>query len=338
MRREGILWAVALVGMSLGAGAQAPPAKLVAKYAMPPSAQGRFDHVRVDRAGNRLLLAGESAHKVFIFNLTTGRYERSIGGIGIPHATFVRDDLHRIYVTDGGAGELRVYDSRSYKLLTTIPLKVDADSIAYDPASTDLYIDSGGGDAHQSFSMFSTINTTTDRKVNDMDINGDTLEAIALEDGSARIFINNRALNRIAVVDRNTHKLLTSWPVTRAKVNVAMALDQADHLLFIGCRSGAIVVMDTRTGKELEALPIPTGIDDLIYDAASHRLYAACGDGAGALSVYQQVSPRQYKLLGNLPTGPMAKNIALSNSLHRLYLAVPPQGAAPGAIWVYQVP
>lgn len=320
------------------AGAQAPPATLVAKYAMPASAQGRFDHVRVDRANNWLLLAGESAHKVFLFNLASGRYERSIGGIGIPHATFVRDDLHRIYVTDGGAGAMKIYDSRSFKLLASIPLKVDADSIGYDPASHDLYIDSGGGDAHQTYSMFTTVDTTADRKLNDMAINGDTLEAIALESGSARLYINNRGLNQIAVVDRNTHKLVASWPVTQAKVNVAMALDQADHLLFIGCRSGAIVVMDTRTGTELQSLPIPTGIDDLIYDAAHHRLYAACGDGPGALSIYQQSSPEHYQLLGNLPTGPGAKNMALSSHLHRLYLAVPPHGTTAGTINVYQVP
>jgi DNA-binding beta-propeller fold protein YncE len=64
---------------------------------------------------------------------------RSIPDIRIPHAIFVREDLNRIYVTDGGAGALKVFDGRTYSLLKSIPLKLDADSIGYDPATHYLY-------------------------------------------------------------------------------------------------------------------------------------------------------------------------------------------------------
>ena len=40
-----------------------------------------------------------------------------------------------------------------------------------------------------------------------------------------------------------------------------------------------VVVMDTETGKEVAAVPVPDGIDDLFYDAKRKRLYASCGDG-----------------------------------------------------------
>ena len=62
-----------------------------------------------------------------------------------------------------------------------------------------------------------------------------------------------------------------------------MALDESHHRLFVGCRntesSGVIVVLDTLTGKELQAMPIAGWVDYLVYDSASRRLYATCGQG-----------------------------------------------------------
>jgi hypothetical protein len=52
------------------------------------------------------------------------------------------------------------------------------------------------------------------------------------------------------------------------------------RLLFIACRNGEIVLMDTQTGKEIAALPITKGVDDLKYDPADKRIYAACDGDA----------------------------------------------------------
>ncbi|MGH9866186.1 MAG: YncE family protein, partial [Candidatus Acidiferrales bacterium] len=267
----------------------------------------------------------------------TGQYIRAITGIAIPHAIFCREDLNRIYITDGGAGELKIYDGKSYRLLKSVKLKVDADSIGYDSATHDLYIDDGGGDAHETFSMFSVVDTSTGEKIADTQIDGDTLEAMALEKSSPRIYVNNRAKNEVSVIDRNTHKLIASWPVTLGKFNVAMALDEASHRLFIGCRGGQIVVFDTQTGKELQALPIPKGIDDLIFDSVHKRIYAACGADKGAIAVYEETDPDHYKSLGEVASAPGGKNEVLVPQLGRLYLTIPPQADAAGEVYVYKL-
>lgn len=328
--------AFVLLGVATAARADSP-LTLVAKYKMPADVKGRFDHLGVDVRGNRLFLAAESYHAVLVFNLRTGRFERAITGIQIPHAIFCREDLDRIYITDGGAGELKIYNGKTYKLLKAVKLKVDSDSIGYDPATRDLYIDDGGGDAHETFSMLSVVNTTSGTKVADMKIDGDTLEAMALEPSGSRMYVNNRARNQIAVVDRKSHQLIASWPVTMGRFNVAMALDPASHRLFVGCRGGEIVVFDTETGKELQALPIAKGIDDLVFDPSTKRIYATCGAAPGAIDVYQEQDPDHYKSLGSVPSAPGAKNQVLVARLGRLYVTVPPQGDAPGEVYVYKV-
>ncbi|MFZ0213936.1 MAG: YncE family protein [Candidatus Acidiferrales bacterium] len=335
------LWMAFFAGlfiMALGTAARAAaPLKLIAKYQMPADVKGRFDHLGVDVRANRLFLAAESAHEVLVFNLGTGKFIRAITGIGIPHAIFVREDLNRIFITDGGAGEVKMYDGKTYRLLGAAKLKVDTDSIGYDPATHYLYVDNGGGDAHETFSMLSVIDTNSGSKVADIKIDGDTLEAMALESGSAKLYVNNPAKSEVDVVDRKTRQLLASWPVTMGKRNVAMALDEPSHRLFVACRSGVIVVFDTETGKELQALPISTGVDDLIFNSQTKRIYASCGSGAGALYVYHENDPDHYNLLGQVVSAPGGKNEVLAASLGRLFITVPPQGTAPGAAYEYKV-
>lgn len=306
----------------------------IAKYEMPASIQGKFDHLAIDVAGNRLFAAAETAHQVLIFDLHTGKFIRSINNIEIPHAIFIRADLGRIYVTDGGSGALKVYDGKTYELLKTIPLKVDADSIGYDPATHLLYIDNGGGDAHETYSMLSVVDTTSNTKVADIKIDGDTLEAMAMEKGTDRMYVNNAAKNQIAVIDRKTRSLAASWPVTMGKRNVAMALDEVHHRLFVACRSGEIVVLDAQTGKELQRLAIGKGVDDLNFDSESRRLYAPCG-ADGATWVYEEQDANHYNLLGQVASGPGGKNSLLAKQLGRYFVILPPANSKPGAIAVF---
>src|SRR5438552_11794196 len=52
-----------------------------------------------------------------------------------------RKDLKKLFVVEGDASAVRVYDSETYKPLGEIKVSIDADSIAYDPATRYLYVD-----------------------------------------------------------------------------------------------------------------------------------------------------------------------------------------------------
>jgi DNA-binding beta-propeller fold protein YncE len=338
MKRKlvGLFEAVLLVAGMAAVGMAAAPLKLVAKYKMPASVKGRFDHLAADARGNRLFLAAESAHEVLVFNLRSGKFIRSIPNIRIPHAIFCREDLNRIYVTDGGAGEVRIYDGKTYRLLSAVKLKVDSDSIGYDAATRYLYVDNGGGDAGESFSMLSAVNTTTGRKVADIKLDGDTLEAMALAKSSPLMYVNNPAKSQVDVVNRKERKLAASWPVTVCRRNVAMALDQSAKRLFVACRSGTIAIFDTQNGKAVTSVPIAQGVDDLIFDPASKRLYASCGSGGGSIDVYREDSPDHYTSLGEVPSAPGGKNEVLVSQLGELFVTIPPRNGRRGEVYVYK--
>ncbi len=313
------------------------PLKLVSAIALPSDVKGHFDHFGVDLKGHRLFATAEDYQSVLVIDLNTLKVAHTISGIRRPHAVLYRGDLDRIYVTDGGAGDLKIFDGKTYDLIKSVKLLPDADSIGYDPGTQFLYIDNGGGDAHQTYSMLSIVDTTAGEKVADIKIDGDTLEAMALEKSTPKMYVNNRAKNQVEVVDRQKREVVASWPVTRGKVNVAMALDETHHRLFVACRSGTVVVFDTATGKEIEALAIPKGVDDAVYDPASQRLYASCGEGDGTIVVFRETDPDHYESLGSVTTGPAGRTSRLVPELHRYFVAVPPHGNKNAEVMVFEV-
>lgn len=329
------LGAIAITVAALQAQSpRAAPLKLVQTLHFSGDVKGHFDHFGVDVSHSRLFTTPEDSKSVIVFNLNTGAEMSKIEGIGRPHAVLYRADLNRIYVTDGDAGALKIFDGSTYKPLGSVKLLVDADSIGYDPVSKYLYIDNGGGDAHQEYSMLSVVDTTLGKKLADIKIDGDTLEAMALAKMTPRLYLNNPAKNQIDVVDRTNRTVVASWPITKGKKNVAMALDEKNHRLFSACRSGQIVVLDTQNGKELQALPIVSGVDDLTFDEQNKRLYAS---GDGTVDVYQQEDADHYKLLGKAPSAPGGRTSRLIPQLHRFVVAAPQGGSQSARVLVYHV-
>jgi DNA-binding beta-propeller fold protein YncE len=313
---------------------EAPPLKLAKTLTLPSDIKGNFDHFAVDLKGNRLFATPEGYKAVLVFELKSGKPIHTITGIGKPHAVLYREDLNRIYITDGDAGDVKIFDGKTYALLSSVKLLEDADSLGYDTKTKYLYIDNGGGDVHQSYSMLSVVDTTAGKKLADIKIDGDTLEAMALETSTPKLYVNNKAKNQVDVVDREKRAIVASWPVTKCKTNVAMAFDEANHRLFIACRTGSIVVLDTQSGKEITALPITKGVDDVTYDPASKRIYAACDGNA---DIYEQSGPDQYKLLAKVPTGTLGRTALLVPELKRYFVAVPQHGTDPAKILVFDV-
>jgi DNA-binding beta-propeller fold protein YncE len=319
---------------------ESAPLKLVQKYAMPGNITGHFDHFAIDLQGNRLFATPEAFNAVLVFDVGSGKMIHTISGIAVPHALVYRGDNQRLYVTYGGGGApggVKVLDGRTYNLIQDIKLLPDADPLAYDPVTKYLYVNNGGGDAHQSYAMLSAVDTNSMKKLNDFKVPGETLESIALEKSSSKMYVNNRAKNQVEVIDRKSGTILASWPVTMGKDNVPLALDETNHRLFVACRSGNIVVFDTETGKELQSLLIGKVVDDLVFDAASKRLYAPCGGDAGEVDVYQEQDPNHYQLLGKVPSGPGGKTALLVPSLKKYFVAVPSHASTPAQVYVYDV-
>ncbi len=317
--------------------AQEPvPLKLVATIPLPGLQDGDFDHFAPDVDGHRLFLTGEENGKVLVLDSSTNKLIHTMEDVKAPHAIFYRKDLKKLFIVEGDASAVKVYDSDSYKLLDEIKVSVDADSIAYDPATNYLYVVNGGREAHTPYSLISVVDTNSSKKLRDIKINSNHVEAIVLEKGGPRMFCNITGRNAVGVLDRNKSALTATWPLPAGDTqNVAMALDEATHRLFVVTRKpGKLIVLNSDSGKVIADLPAVGFVDDLSFAAKQRRLYLA---GDQFVDVFEQKDPDHYALLAKIPGSFRAKTGILIPELNRYYLAVPHHEKKDAEVRVYEV-
>jgi len=288
-----------------------------------PGYTGDFDHFAVDRQRGRILLAAEDHATLEVFDLNSGNHLRTIAGFGAPHSILVRPGVPTIVVTDSGKTMTKILDADTYTRKGTIPLIEGADSAGYDPATNIYYIVTGGKDVEMKTAEIEAVNPDTGKKLGMVKFNDDHVEAMALEKNGDRIFENLTQTNKVAVVDRKTMKELTEWPVKPCEQNAMVALDEAQKRVYIVCRKpGMVVAMNMDTGAVIGTQPAPLRADDVLYDAASHRLYVPGGEGY--IGVYDTSNANAVKLIAKVPSAPGAKTGLLLADRHTLVLAASP--------------
>jgi DNA-binding beta-propeller fold protein YncE len=329
-----IVFVVGLCSTALGQGAM--PLKLVATIPLPGLHDGDFDHFAPDIDGHRLFLTGEENEKVLVLDTSTNKLIHTIENVKAPHAILYRKDLKKLFVVEGDASAVKVYDSDTYQAGAEIKVAVDADSIAYDPATNYLYVVNGGREAHTPYSLISVIDTNTAKKLRDIKIASNHVEAIVLEKSGPRMFLNITGQNAVGVMDRNKSSLSATWPLPAGdKVNVAMALDEANHRLFVVTRNpGKLIVLDSNSGQVITSMPAVGMVDDMSYDPQRKRLYLA---GDQFVDVFEQKDADHYVLLTKVPGSFRAKTAILVPELNRYYLAVPHHAEQQAEVRVYDI-
>jgi len=108
----------------------------------------------------------------------------------------------------------------------------------------------------------------------DIKIDSNHVEALVLEKSGPRLFMNITGKNAVGVMDRDKSTLTTTWPLPLGdKLNVAMALDEPNHRLFVVTRTpGKLVVLDSDTGKVVADVSAVGMVDDAAYDARTTYL------------------------------------------------------------------
>lgn len=337
MKHKILVFSIGLLAlMPFGAwAAGSAPLVLLHKYDLPARVTGHFDHFAVDPAGKRLFGTAVDSHHLVIFNFATGKLIKLIP-MQIPRGVVYRADLKRLYVTDG-TGWLRIYDSRTYQRLKSLRMEIDADPIAYDRANGRIFAVNGGEKAGHSYSHVTVFDSAAERRLANIKLAGNDLEDFGIEPHGTKLFVNDEALNRIDVINMRTLKRIATWKLTLGKENYGAAIDERSHRLFVACRQGGLLVLDSRTGRQLQSLPIGGDTDYVAFDPASRRIYTSGGSGDGWVEVYQEEDANHYRLLGRVTTEPGAATSHLVASLGEYIVMTPSAAHRPAQVWVYRI-
>ena len=101
-----------------------------------------FDYITFDNATRRVYLSHGTEVKVV--DPDKGSVIGTISDLKRCHGVVVLNDLGRGFITDGGTGQVVIFDLKTFKTLGQIKAGNDPDSILYDPASKRLFVFNGG--------------------------------------------------------------------------------------------------------------------------------------------------------------------------------------------------
>jgi YVTN family beta-propeller protein len=293
-----------------------------------PRVEGRIDHLALDLAGQKLFVAALGNNTVEVVDLKTGTHLASVPGFREPQGIAVVPEAKVVAVANGQGAGVQTISTDDYRAVKAIALGEDADDVRYDAAAKTLYVGHGGG-------ALAAINPTDGTVLGQAKLAGHP-ESFEFEQSGLRIFVNVPTAGHIAVVDRPTMTVTATWPVAGAKSNFPMALDDANHRMFVGCRRPAkLLVYDTTSGKEIGTLDIVGDTDDIFYDAQRKRLYVSGGDGF--IDVLDARPSATLTRLARVATAAGARTSLFVAEQGRLYLAVPHRGAQRSEIRVYEV-
>jgi DNA-binding beta-propeller fold protein YncE len=326
-----------LLAMVIGVSAQEKaPLKLLQSTPLPELHDGDFDHLTSDLAGNRLFVTAEENSKVLVFDLKTNKLIHTIDDLKAPHSMLYRADLKKLFVADSDLGEVKIYETDSYKPAGSIKVREGADASGYDSSSKLFYVVNGGKDAKLPNAYISVIDVDTGKTEADIKIDSNDVEGVAFEKSGSRMFVNVRGKDAVEVYDRKSRTLLATWSIAQeGKKPTSMSLDESTHRLFLGTRvPGKLVVLDSESGKVVSDYPAAAMVDDMAFDSGSKRIYFA---GTEFLDVFHQQDADHYDRIGHIPTSFRAKTGVLVPELNRYYLAVPHHEKQIAELRVYEV-
>jgi DNA-binding beta-propeller fold protein YncE len=302
---------------------------LLLKQTIPlPGVEGRIDHLDVDISGQRLFVCALGNNTVEVIDLNKGERVHTISGLGAPQGVAFVPELNRLLVANDKGGVCNIYDADSFQLIAKVDFIDDADNVRYDSTSKRFYVGFGSGG-------IGIINAVDGKQVGSIKLAAHP-EAFELERQGHRIFVNVPNARHVAVVDRDKGEVIATWKTDGAFGNFPMALDEADHRLFVGCRlPSKLVVLDTASGKTVTSVAISGDPDDLFYDRKRHRVYVICG--AGRIDIVDQTDANSYKVLTKINTADGARSGLFVPEKDALFLAVPHRGLQRAEIRRYQI-
>jgi DNA-binding beta-propeller fold protein YncE len=295
-----------------------------------PNVAGRIDHFTADVKRKRVIFSALGNNSIQVVDVFAGKNINTITGVNEPQGVLYVPDVDKLFAANAGDGRLNIYNGGNYELEKTVDFGADPDNLRYDANAKQVLVGYGEDET----GAIGAIDANTGERVREFKI-GFHPESFQFETKGPHIFVNvPDAGNMVMSVDRKTGEI-QKWPLKGLRGNYAMALNEADHRLYVVTRKvPMLVVLDTETGKEITRLPAAGECDDVFFDESRKRIYVI--GGQGWISVYTQADPDHYKLLANVPSTVGVRTGYWFSKRDRFYVGVPAKGNEPAQVWTYE--
>ena len=280
--------------------------------------EGGWDYLTPDPAAHRLYLS-RGTH-VMVVNTDSLSVAGDIPNTEGVHGIALVPDLFRGYTSNGRAGTVTVFDTRTLATLKVISgVGRNPDAIIFEPVSRRILTMNGGT------GNVSAIDVATDSVVGSVAVGGKPEFAVA--DGTGHVFVNNEDSSTVVEFDARTLTVLHTWSMALCDGPSGLAMDLRARRLFAVCGNQKMMVVDANSGRVVADLPIGQGADGVKFDPNARNAYSSNGDGT--MTVVHEDSPDRFTVVGTVPTQRGARTLALDETTGRVYTVTADFGPAP---------
>ncbi len=281
---------------------------------IPIPGQGSFDYLTVDESARRLYVSHGT--QVEVLDIDTLHVIGNVPKTPGVHGIAIAPESGRGFVSNGQASTVTIFDLKTLKPIADVPTGQKPDAIIYDPATARVFAFNG-----QSNSA-TAIDAVTGTVAGTVDLGGGPEFAAA--DGNGYVFNNLEDQSQVLKINSRTLKVEQRWPTAPCSSPSSMAIDRANHRLFLGCRSKVMAVMNADTGQVITTLPIGDHVDATAFDPETKLIFNS--NGEGTVTVIRQEDADKYSPVETVKTLPRAKTMALDPKTHRLFLSTAENG------------
>jgi DNA-binding beta-propeller fold protein YncE len=272
---------------------------------------GRIDHMAIDLARRRLIVAELGNNTVDVLDLVTGRLLHRFRNLKAPQGVAYVAELDLVVVADADDGEVEFLSGSDFSSRGHISLKDDADNVRVDPRSGHVVVGYGNGG-------LAIIDARRQKTVKDIGLPGHP-ESFQLDPRSNRAFANVPDAGQIAVVDLDSGRQTAKWIAPNLAENFPMAVDQTGKTIVTVFRSPPrLLILRSENGTITGTVPTCADADDVFIDPKRNRIYVSCGEGV--IDIFS-LEPAGARHEDRVPTSAGARTSLFVPELDRLYVA-----------------
>lgn len=276
---------------------------------IPITGEGGWDYLSLDTASNRLFIT--RGNRVQVMDLKTSLIIGEINGLNGVHGVAIDPTTHRGYTSNGRDTTVSIFDVASLTPQKTLRVTgAGPDAIMFEPVTHRVFTFNGHGQ------NATAIDATTDTVAGTVALGGKPESAVS--DGAGHVFVNIEDKSQLVEFDAATLAVMNTYPIAPCVSPSGLAIDQANHLLFLGCENSIMAIIDANTGRVVATPTTGAGTDANAFDPGTGLAFSSNG-GAGTLTVVHQTRPNTFTT-ENIPTERGARTMALDPRNHLIYL------------------
>jgi YVTN family beta-propeller protein len=313
-------WLSAFLGLLIAGAALAatgPGYKVVNTYNV--GGDGGWDYLTADAAARRLYIS--RATHVIVLDLDSGKSVGDIPDTPGVHGIALAPQIGKGFISNGREGTVTIFDIKTLAASRKVKVGDNPDAILYDPATHQVFTFNGRSqDA-------TVINAVTEKVVDTIKLDGKP--EFAASDARGTVYVNIEDKSELVAISSGKREIKATWRLAPCEEPTGLSIDRKNRRLFVGCGNKMMAVVNADTGKVLATPAIGEGVDATTFDDETGLAFASCGEGV--LTVVREESPEKFSVVGNVPTQPGARTLALDSKTHNVFVVTAKFGPPPAA-------